>query len=217
MNGLERKALEVHTRLDERAPKHIEFLDAARMGAYELLIATILSAQTTDRQVNSITPQLFETFPLPEDLAQADIAAVEQIIRPTGFFHVKARNIQEAAAVLVERFHSRVPESLEKLTSLPGVGRKTASVIRGHIFSLPAIIVDTHFSRVVRRIGLTQGRHADAIEREVADLLPESCHYRFSMTINYHGRMICHAKKPECGICMLGDICISADAFAQRS
>lgn len=217
MNGLERKALEVHSRLDERAPKHIGFLDAARLGAYPLLIATILSAQTTDRQVNSITPQLFEAFPLPEDLAQADIEAVEHIIRPTGFFHVKARNIQKAAAVLVERFHSQVPESMGELTALPGVGRKTASVIRGHIFSRPAIIVDTHFSRVVRRIGLTKSRQADAIEREVADLLPESCHYRFSMTINYHGRMVCHARKPECGICMLSDICISADAFVQRS
>lgn len=217
MSSLSKKAREVHQRLDERSPAHLGFLDAAQLGSYPLLIATILSAQTTDKQVNSITGRLFEAYPRPEDLARADIAEIEMIIRPTGFFHVKARNIQKAAAELVERFESQVPESMEDLTSLPGVGRKTASVIRGHIYSLPAIIVDTHFSRVVRRIGLTQAKQADVIELEIAGLLPESCHYRFSMTINYHGRMICHAKRPECGICILSDICISADAFDQHS
>jgi endonuclease-3 len=201
------RALEVYRRLEGLSPAELGFLTAARMGPYQLLIATILSAQTTDRQVNMVTDQLFAAFPTPPDLAAAELEHIEQIIKSTGFYHVKARNIKAAAAMLVQRFNGEVPSAMDELTTIPGVGRKTASVVLGHIFHKPAIIVDTHFSRVIRRLGFSESRYPETIEREVAALIPPDKQYRFSMMVNYHGRMVCQSRKPSCGTCVLCDIC----------
>ncbi len=196
---------EIYRRLDCEYPEEIGFIEAR--SPYEHLIAVIMSAQTTDRQVNQVTPKLFEQFPAPADLASAPIGEVERIIHSVGFYRVKARNIIGAASVIHHTFHDRVPEKMEELLSIPGVGRKSANVIRGHCFAKPAVIVDTHFARVVRRLGLVQSSNPDVIEREIAGMLEGELQYRFSMTVNMHGRNICHAKKPQCSVCLLEDIC----------
>ncbi len=196
---------EIYRRLDREYPEEIGFIEAR--SPYEHLIAVIMSAQTTDRQVNQVTPKLFERFPSPADLASAPISEVERIIHSVGFYRVKARNIIGAASVIHHTFHDKVPEEMEELLSIPGVGRKSANVIRGHCFTKPAVIVDTHFARVVRRLGLVQASHPDVIEREIAGMLDGGLQYRFSMTVNMHGRKICHAKKPQCSVCLLEDIC----------
>jgi len=174
---------------------------------YQLLIAVILSAQTTDRQVNLVTPELFARYPAPEDLARASLPDLEAIVRPTGYFHAKARNIRETGVQLVERFDGEVPHSMEELTSLPGVGRKTANVVRGTLFDEPAIIVDTHFGRVVGRLGLTAERNPERIERELAGKVPPRDQYPFSMMVNKHGRVYCHARRPDCPACPIEPLC----------
>ncbi|TVQ39604.1 MAG: endonuclease III [Spirochaetaceae bacterium] len=174
---------------------------------YQLLIAVILSAQTTDAQVNSVTGQLFREFPTPRDLARAQQRAVEHCIHSTGFFRAKARNIRAAAGQLCERFDGRVPHAMSDLLSLPGVGRKTANVVRGALFGKPAIIVDTHFARVSRRLALTDATAPQRIEKQVAELLPPASHYSFSMRVNYHGRYRCLARRPECQRCEIRILC----------
>ena len=175
--------------------------------AYQLLIAVILSAQTTDAQVNGVTGALFAAFPTVQTLAEATQADVERYIHSTGFFRSKARNIRAAAVVLRDRFGGRVPQSMQDLLSLPGVGRKSANVIRGALFGLPAIIVDTHFARVTRRLGFTTAAAPERIERQVAALLPQENHYSFSMCINYHGRYRCYARRPDCRQCEIRALC----------
>ena len=174
---------------------------------YQLLIAVILSAQTTDAQVNSVTGRLFQAFPTPRDLARAQQGAVERCIHSTGFFRAKAHNIRDAAGQLCERFDGRVPHAMSDLLSLPGVGRKTANVIRGALFGKPAIIVDTHFARVSRRLALTDATAPQRIEEQVAGLLPPESHYSFSMRVNYHGRYRCSARRPECQSCEIRILC----------
>lgn len=183
----------------------IEFIEAG--STYEHLIAVILSAQTTDRQVNLILPELFTRYPNPGDLAHAQTSDVEHIIRSVGFYRVKAKHIIAAAQAVHERFHDQVPCEMEELLSIPGVGRKSAHVIRGARFHLPAIIVDTHFARVVRRLGLAASADPEKIEYAIAGQLDDCRQYRFSMTVNLHGREICHARKPRCTDCMLLAIC----------
>ncbi len=200
-------ALKVYELLDVLYPESLGFLEAATMGAYQLLIATILSAQTTDRQVNRITPALFAVYPAPSDLAAAQQSDVEEIIRPTGYYRSKARNIIKTAQMLVDRYDGVVPKTMEELTELPGVGRKTAGVVLGAVFGKPAIIVDTHFRRVVQRLGLTHKKDPVRVEYEIADLLEPSHHYRFSMIINNHGRVVCHARNPECSVCVIAHLC----------
>ncbi len=175
--------------------------------AYELLIAVILSAQTTDAQVNGVTAALFAAFPTVQTLAEATQADVERYIHSTGFFRSKACSIRAAAVVLRDRFGGQVPQSMQELLSLPGVGRKTANVIRGALFGLPAIIVDTHFARVTRRLELTTAAAPERIESEVAALLPQEVHYSFSMCVNYHGRYRCYARRPDCGRCEIRALC----------
>jgi len=174
---------------------------------YELLIAVILSAQTTDRQVNLVTPALFLRYPAPADLAAAEVAAIESVIRTIGFFHTKARNIKATAAALVERFGGEVPAEMDELVSLPGVGRKSANVIRGSCFGLPAVIVDTHFGRVATRLGLTTARDPAHIERDVRATVAERDQMRLSMLLNKHGRVVCHARRPECPVCRIARYC----------
>ena len=177
---------------------------------FQMLIATILSAQTTDRAVNSVTPALFARYPDAAALAHADPAAVERIIKPTGFFHVKARTIIATSAALEERFHGEVPARIEDLVTLPGVGRKTANVVLGVAFGIPGFAVDTHVIRLTRRLGLTRSQDPVKIERDVTRLIPPEEWTGFSLRLILHGRRICVARAPRCPECVLNDFCPSS-------
>jgi endonuclease-3 len=176
---------------------------------FELLVATILSAQTTDRRVNNVTPALFAAYPDPQALAGADIGDVEQIIASTGFFRVKARTIVEMSAALVERFDAQVPRRLDDLVTLPGVGRKTANVVLGEAFGVPGITVDTHVSRLSRRLGLTDSTDPAVIEADLAGLLARKDWTPASQLLIWHGRRRCHARRPACGACPIARLCPS--------
>ncbi len=212
MTKIQQKAETVYTILDHLLPPHIQFLE--QRDPFRFMISVILSAQTTDRIVNIVTGPLFERFPTVEALASAPIAEVEEIIFPTGFYRMKARNITTCAQALVGK---EIPSTMEELVKLPGVGRKTASCVLGDIYGKPAIIVDTHFGRVVQRLGLVDTKDPEKIERQIAMVLDESKHYRFSMTANMFGRTVCHAKKPGCEDCPLRSMCPSAAAFLKAS
>ena len=177
---------------------------------FELLVATVLSAQTTDRMVNRVTPALFGRYPDPEALAAANLADLEEILRPTGFFHRKALQVRELAAALLQKFGGRVPDRMDDLVSLPGVGRKTASVVLAHAFHKPAIFVDTHVGRVCRRLGWTRSDDPEKIEQTLSELLPRELWIDSASRLLLHGRYICLAKNPHCGQCVLSDICPSA-------
>lgn len=212
MTKIQQKAETVYEILDQTLPPHIQFLE--QRDPFRFMISVILSAQTTDRIVNIVSGPLFERFPTVEALASAPLEEVEQIIFPTGFYRMKANNITSCAKALVGK---EIPSTMEELVKLPGVGRKTASCVLGDIYGKPAIIVDTHFGRVVQRLGLVDTKDPEKIERQVSVLLDESKHYRFSMTANMFGRTVCHAKKPGCEQCPLRSLCPSAAAFLQAS
>lgn len=202
---LKKKAALISDILSEHYPENIQFIWFKNN--FELLISVILSAQTTDEQVMSVTPALFSKFPTPESLANAELEDIEEIIRPVGFFHVKAKNIKAAAKELLDKFEGVVPGTIEELITLPGVGRKTANVVVGTAFSQPAVIVDTHFKRVTGRLGLTKNTEPDKIEADIRRILKKEKQYRFSMTANLHGRKCCHARKPECDKCIVKNYC----------
>lgn len=185
--------------------------------AFELLISVILSAQTTDAQVNEVTPALFRRYPTAAALAEAPQAELEELVRPTGFFRSKAGNIKNAAAALVENYGGEIPQSIEELVKLPGVGRKSANAVAGTLFGVPAIIVDTHFSRVCRRLELTSESAPERIERDLAAIVPERERTDFSMAVNYHGRYCCTARKPECGRCPVRSLCPYPERAARES
>jgi endonuclease-3 len=178
--------------------------------AFQLLTATILSAQTTDERVNSVTPTLFARYPRPADLAAADPAEVEKIIFPTGFFRAKAKSIMGMAAALDERFDGEVPTRMEDLVTLPGVGRKTANVVRSVGFGMPGLPVDTHVGRLSRRLGLTTEEDPVKAELALNALVPASERGAFSLRMILHGRRVCLARKPKCEVCVLADFCPSA-------
>jgi endonuclease III len=180
---------------------------------YQILVATILSAQTTDERVNLVTPALFARYPQPEDLAGADLGELEEMIRSTGFFRSKSKSLVGMAKGLVERFSGEVPRALEDLVTLPGVGRKTANVVRSVAFELPGLPVDTHVARLSRRLGLTSSDDPVVIEKDLTALLPEKEWGGFSLRLILHGRTICTARKPQCGLCVLNDVCPSAFSF----
>ncbi len=174
----------------------------------ELLVATILSAQCTDVQVNKITPALFEKFRSPKDFAEAPLERIEESIKSTGFYHNKAKNIQGACRMLLERFGSEVPATMEELTSLPGVGRKTANVVLGNWFGLAeGITVDTHVFRLSRRMGLADGNTPEKVEKELVELFPRKEWTNLSHALILHGRACCRARKPDCEHCFLDDYC----------
>jgi endonuclease-3 len=175
--------------------------------AWQLLIATILSAQCTDKMVNQVTPALFEEFPDPASLAAAAPARVEDLIRKTGFYRQKAKSIQGTARSVVEEFAGRVPRSLDELTRLAGVGRKTASVVIGTAFGEPAVFVDTHVKRLSKRLGLTASDNPEEVETDLKDLLPERVWTAFCHRLIHHGRRVCFARKPHCEECTLADSC----------
>ncbi len=174
----------------------------------ELLIATILSAQCTDERVNMVTPELFRRFPSAEDLAGAPLSEIERIIQSTGFFRNKAKNIKECCRRLVEEHAGKVPQDLEALVRLPGIGRKTANVVLGTAFGIPSgVVVDTHVGRLSIRLGLTNQTDPVKVERDLMALLPRREWIAFSHRMIHHGRRICVARNPKCEICPLSDIC----------
>ena len=185
--------------------------------AFELLAATILSAQTTDENVNKVTPALFAAYPTPSDLAHADPTAVEKLVFQTGFYRSKTRNLLGMARMLDDEFDGEVPTALEDLVRLPGVGRKTANVVRSVAFDLPGLPVDTHVGRLSRRLKLTTEEDPVKAELDLNVLVPPEERGRFSLRLILHGRQVCFARKPNCGGCVLLDICPSADPTARAA
>ncbi|RNE49018.1 endonuclease III [Corynebacterium alimapuense] len=175
----------------------------------ELTVATVLSAQCTDVRVNQVTPELFLRYPTAADYAAATPAEIAEIIRPTGFQHSKARHLVGIGEALVGRFHGQVPEALDDLVSLPGVGRKTAHVVRGNAFGLPGLTVDTHFSRLVRRLLLTTETDPVKIEYALASMIEKKEWTMFSHRLIFHGRRVCHSRNPECARCPIAYDCPS--------
>jgi len=177
---------------------------------FQLLVATILSAQCTDERVNQVTPALFCAYPIPAALARADTSELEALIRPTGFFRAKARNLKGMAQALDDRFDGQVPISMAELTSLPGVGRKTANVIRSVAHGLPGLPVDTHVGRISRRLGLTTAVDPVQVETDLNALVPPAQRGGLSLRMILHGRRVCRARVPRCGNCLLNDFCPTA-------
>jgi endonuclease III len=175
----------------------------------ELLVATILSAQTTDKSVNLVTPILFARYPTAADYAAADPDELEKIIQSTGFYHVKAKSLIGLGRALCDRFGGEVPPRLADLVTLPGVGRKTANVVLGNAFGIPGITVDTHFARLARRFGWTTSTDPVKIEADVATLIPRRDWTDLSQRMIWHGRRVCHARRPACGACGLARLCPS--------
>ena len=174
---------------------------------WQLLIATILSAQCTDARVNIVTQDLFQKYDTVEKFANADLKELEKDIKPTGFYHTKAKNIIACTKALVDRFGGEVPRSLEELTSLAGVGRKTANVIRGNIYHEPSVVVDTHVKRISKRLGLTENEDPEKIEQDLMRALPKDHWILYNIQIITFGRSICTARSPKCGECFLQKYC----------
>ncbi len=185
-----------HCELDFRSP-------------LQLLIATVLSAQSTDVGVNKVTPILFARYPTAEDLAGADPAEMEEILRPTGFYRAKTRSVIGLSQAIVERFGGEVPARLKDLVTLPGVGRKTANVVLGNAFGIPGLTVDTHFGRLVRRLGWTEETDPVVVEQVVGALFPRRDWTMLSHVLIFHGRRTCHARRPACGACPVTALCPS--------
>ncbi|HSU98204.1 MAG TPA: endonuclease III [Gemmatimonadaceae bacterium] len=180
--------------------------------AYQLLVATILSAQCTDKRVNLVTPALFQRYPDAEALAMADPREVEELIKPTGFFRNKTRSLVGMAGGVLDRFGGAVPDRMEDLITLPGVGRKTANVILGTAFDKPAgVVVDTHVGRLSRRLGLTRLSDPVKVERVLAKLFPQKNWTLLSHLLIFHGRRVCLARRPRCAECVLNDLCPSSE------
>ena len=176
---------------------------------FELLVATVLSAQCTDKRVNQVTPPLFRKYTTVEALAGADLHDIEDLVHSTGFFRSKARNIKGLAMKIQSDFHGEVPQTLEELVTLPGVGRKTANVVLGHAFDIPGITVDTHFGRLSRRFGWTSENDPVKVEHAVGALIPQKEWTNLSQRMIWHGRRICHSRKPACGACPMAKLCPS--------
>jgi endonuclease-3 len=202
---LKEKAGKIHQILSTAYPDVKTQLDFKT--PFQLLVATILSAQCTDKQVNRVTPALFLRLSSPRDFAEADIETIEKLIRPTGFYHNKARNIRLCSEMLVNRFHGRVPDTIEELIQLAGVGRKTANVVLGAVFGKPGIVVDTHVARISGRLELTRSKNPEKIEMDLMTLIPKKSWNAFCLHLIYFGREICKARKPGCPLCPLLQLC----------
>ncbi len=176
---------------------------------WQLLVVTVLSAQTTDKRVNSVSPILFARYPGPAELAAADAADVEAIIAPTGFFRAKTQSLLKLAAAVLDRFGGEVPSRLDDLVTLPGVGRKTANVVLGDAFGVPGITIDTHVGRLARRFGWTEETDPVKVERDVGSLFPRRDWVLLNHHLIWHGRRCCHARRPACGVCPVGRRCPS--------
>jgi len=206
-----------------RALKIIELLEKEHPDAkialnytspLELLVATILSAQCTDRRVNIVTETLFKKYRKAEDYANANLEELEEDIRPTGFYRNKARNIKKCCQILVEKFNSQVPKTMEEMLELPGVARKTANIVLSNAYDImEGIAVDTHVRRLARRLGLTEHEDPNKIESDLMRIVPKDKWMRFTDLLIFHGRRICVARKPKCGMCVLNKLCPSAFTF----
>jgi endonuclease-3 len=218
------KRPEIYLEPKKRVAKIIELLekqfpDAKTALKYsnplEMLVATMLSAQTTDERVNIVTRSLFKKYRTPEDYANADIKEMEQDIRSTGFYHNKARNLQKCCQLLVEKFHSQVPKTMEELMELPGVARKTSNIVLYNSYGIIAgVAVDTHVSRVSQRLGLTESDDAAKIEQDLMQITPKENWMKLTDLLILHGRQVCIARKPKCETCVLNKICPCAFAFS---
>jgi endonuclease-3 len=205
------RARETLTRLADEYPGTAAELCALRHeNAFQLLAATILSAQTTDERVNMVTPEVFKRWPTPADLAAANPGELEEVIHTTGFFRNKAKSLLGMAQALEDRFDGQVPTALEDLVTIPGVGRKTANVVRSVAFGLPGLPVDTHVGRLSRRLALTDQDDPVKAEHELNALVPAAERGAFSLRLILHGRRVCDARKPRCEVCVLNDFCPSS-------
>jgi len=205
-NGGPEKLREIMAVLSPMYPDRGPFLNFEN--PFQLLVATVLAAQCMDATVNNVTPELFRRFPNPAALADAPLGEVEQIVRPTGSFRAKAHNIKALSRMIAERHDGEVPASMEELTAMPGVGRKTAGSVLSACFGQPAIVVDTHFSKVSRRLGLTRSEKPEEIEKDIAAISRREDWIEISSVLNRFGRAICQARKPECEICPVREHCV---------
>ena len=205
--ALVRRARKINRVLAETYPEARCELDFDN--PFELLVVTVLSAQTTDKRVNAVRPALFAAYPDAAAMAGADRARLEQLIQPTGFFRAKTESLLRLSQALVERYDGQVPARLEDLVTLPGVGRKTANVVLGNAFDVPGITVDTHFGRLARRFGWTVETDPVKVEHEVGALFPRRDWTMLSHHLIWHGRRMCHARKPACGVCPVARWCPS--------
>jgi endonuclease III len=212
--GAKARALQIVERLK---PEYAAECALVHRNAFELLVATILSAQTTDERVNMVTPALFAMYPDARALAEAPLPAVEELIKSTGFFRSKSRAIVEMAQDVVARYGGEVPPRMEDLVTLRGVGRKTANVVLGVAFGIPGFPVDTHVTRLTKRLGLTRSTDPVRIEAEVTAMVPRSEWTDLSLRLILHGRRVCLAQRPKCEACVLNDICPSAFTFGPKN
>lgn len=180
----------------------------------DLLVATILSAQCTDKRVNAVTKSLFKKYKTAEDYANANLRELEENVRPTGFYRNKAKNIKKSGQMLVEKFNSQVPKTMNEMVELPGVARKTANIVLSNAYGVvEGIAVDTHVRRLSQRLGLTENKNPDKIERDLMEIVPKAHWEKITDLLIFHGRNICVARKPKCGSCVLNKICPSAFTF----
>ena len=217
------KKPEVYLEPEARASKVLELLEKNYPNAeialdyatpLQLLVATILSAQATDKQINMITPKLFKKYKTAGDYANADLEELEQYIKSSGFYHNKAKNIKNCCKTLVEKFHSKVPKTMNELIELPGVGRKTANIILANAFGIvEGVAVDTHVGRLAQRLGLSENKDPNKIEADLMKIIPKDQWIRIADLLIFHGRRVCTAKKPNCAGCVLNRICPSAFTF----
>jgi len=220
--GIKGKSKSVDAERDNkpRALKMIELLEKEHSDAkialhytnpLELLVATILSAQCTDKRVNIVTKSLFKKYRRPEDYANANLEELEEDIRSTGFYRNKARNLKKCCQILVQKFESQVPKTMEEMLELPGVARKTANIVLSNAYGIvEGVAVDTHVRRLARRLGLSKHENPNKIEGDLMQIVPKTCWKRITDLLIFHGRRICAARKPKCGICVLNKLCPSA-------
>lgn len=215
INNKKARAAEIIKRLKKTYPDAHCALN--HTNPFELTVATILSAQCTDRQVNIVTADLFRKYRGPQDYLEVSREELEQDIRSIGFFRSKAKNVQAASKTLIENFKGRVPETMDELLTLAGVGRKTANVVLGNAFGIASgVVVDTHVSRLSQRLGLTTQKTPEKIEKDLEKLVPKEHWVMFPHWLIFHGRQICHARKPKCTECVLADICPSYKLFVKN-
>jgi len=197
-----RKRLRAIAETLERTMQHPK-MELDHRSPWELLVATILSAQCTDQRVNQVTPSLFQRYPTATEMAAANLPELEELIRSTGFFKSKAKHLIACGKAVTERFSTQVPRTMEELITLPGVGRKTANVILGNAFGQPSVVVDTHVKRVAKRLDLTKSDNPDLVEQDLQQLMPKSQWTAFSQRLLLHGRYVCLARKPQCRTCQV--------------
>ncbi len=215
---------EIYLELKARAQKVMELLEKEYIEAkialnyknpLELLIATMLSAQATDEQINAITPKLFQKYKTAKDYANANLIELEQDIKSSGFYHNKAKNLKNSANLLVEKFNSQVPKTMKELVELPGVARKTANIVLFNAYGIIAgVAVDTHVRRLAQRLGLTENNNQDKIEKDLMNIVSKDKWMRITDLLIFHGRHVCNARKPHCDACILNKICPSAFTFS---